>query len=650
MVLLKNKFFSIYPVRQDGEIVKIKVDVKNTYSYDEDNPANTRNYSGSYSVIDLYQYQGRDLLIPDEYKTLDDSGNAVVDKAIFTDYPEFFVKDGNNNLLVADENYVISNIGTIQPQSAMVIIDYRTGELKAIVGGRNLTGQKIYNRAVNPRQPGSSIKPIGVFLPAIDSRMYTAASVLDDVPSFLKYGAPNEIWPINWYAKVRGYEPYWGLQTLRKGIEHSQNVITVKLANALGVDLCIEYLQKLGVSTLILEGSVTDRTLSAVALGGMAHGITPVDLTEAYGTLANKGVRNDTITYTKVTDNSGEVILEKKPIKYQVVDPESAFIVQDMMRTGVQYGVASTAQIRPGNAGIPVAGKTGTTSNKLDAWFVGYTPYYVGAVWFGNDVNMPLDQGSKISAKFWKNVMTQIHADLPDKSFDDAPDNLIRRSVDTMSGKMPTELSMADPRGTVITEWFIRGTEPTEPDDVHVKAAVCTESGKLVTEYCPTTLIEERIFTKRTEPYIPVPQMNKYGSPVLDDEGNQVYIYPGDWDYELPTEPCDIHTGEFISIDLGAAVDGYIYPLSTLSDGTKVVNFAFDITLQDDSIVTLSAGTKILFGGILSLPDGSIIYSEDVKKMVLPDPIPVNNVAPQTEGTDDDQSIEQPTDENTTTE
>jgi len=651
LVLLKNKFFNIYPVRQDGEIVKIKVDVKNTYAYDEDNPANKRNSTGSYSIIDLYQYQGRDLLIPDEYKTLDDAGNCVVDKSIFTDLPNFFTKDGNNNLLVADEDYVISNKGIIQPQSAMVIIDYRSGELKAIVGGRNVSGQKIYNRAVNPRQPGSAIKPIGVYLPAIDSKQYTAASVFDDVPSFLKYGAPDEIWPINWYAKVRGYQPYWGLQTLRKGIEYSQNVITVKLANAIGVDLSIEYLQKLGISTLVLDGSVTDKTLSAVALGGMTHGITPVDLTEAYGTIANNGVRNDTITYTKVTDNSGEVILEKKPIKYQVVDAESAFIVQDMMRTGVQSGIATTAQIRPGNTGIPVAGKTGTTSNKLDAWFVGYTPYYVGAVWFGNDVNMPLDQGSTISAKFWKNVMTQIHADLPDKDFDAAPDTLIRRPVDTMSGKMPTELSMADPRGTVITEWFIPGTEPTEPDDVHVKAPVCTESGKLVTEYCPTTLIEERVLTQRIEPYIPVQQRDKNGKLVVDEEGNPVYIYPGDWEYELPTEPCDIHTGEYINIDLGAAVDGFLYPLSTLADGTKVVNFPFDITLQDDSVVTLSAGTKILFGGILALPDGQIIYSENVKRMVLPDPIPVENFAPSTDEIgNDDPLVEETNEENTFTE
>jgi len=157
-----------------------------------------------------------------------------------------------------------------------------------------------------------------------------------------------------------------------------------------------------------------------------------------------------------------------------------------------------------------------------------------------------------------------------------------------------------------------------------------------VTEYCPTTLIEERIFTQRVEPYIPVAKMNNYGNPVLDAEGNQFYFYPGDWAYELPTEPCDIHTGEFINLDLGAAVDGYLYPFSTLQDGTKVVNFPFDITLNDGRIITLPAGTKLLFGGILTLPDGMVIYGTEIKTMVIPDPIPVNNLLPDSNETIDD--------------
>ncbi len=617
LILFKTGIFHIYPIRKDRIISKVKVDIKNSYSYDENNPANTKINNHQYKVVDLYQFNGHDLLIPDKYKSLDEHGNCVVDHSLFNDFPDFFENAEDGSLLVDDKNYSIGKKGIIQPQSSMVIIDYRTGELKAIVGGRNVTGQKIYNRAMNPRQPGSSIKPIGVYLPAIDSRLYTAASVIDDVPTFLKYGAPNELWPVNWYAKVRGQSPYWGLQTLRKGIEQSQNVITVKLANELGIDTCIDYLQRLGIDTLVLSGSVNDRSLSAVALGGMTKGITPLDLTEAYGTIANKGVRCETLTYRKVTHNDGSILIENKRNKHQVVDAEAAFIVQDMMRTGVMRGVAHSAALHEGNTRIPVAGKTGTTSNKLDAWFVGYTPYYVGAVWFGNDVNIPLDQGSKIAAQFWKNVMKQIHAELPDKDFDAPPESLVKRSVDTISGKRPTSLSYQDPRGTVINEWFIPGTEPTELDDIHVTVAVCAESGKLASEYCPSTLIEERVFTKRKEPYNAAAKNN---------------IYPRDWGYEAPSAVCDIHTGIEVQPDFGVPVNNVLYPFSSLSDGTKVVNFPFDITLKSGEVVTLPAGTKLKYGGILELPNGRIISGLDIKVMLVPEPIVIEqeNTAPET--------------------
>ncbi len=620
LILFKNGIFHIYPVHREGLDDKIKIDIKDSYSYDENNPANTKINNHKYQVVDLYQYSGHDLLIPDQYKYADENGNCIVDRNLFIDFPDFFQTSQNGSLLVDEKNYSISDKGIIQPQSSMVIIDYHTGELKAIVGGRNVSGQKIYNRAMNPRQPGSSIKPIGVYLPAIDTRQYTAASVIDDIPTYLKYGSPKTLWPINWYAKVRGKDPYWGLQTLRRGIEQSQNVITVKLANQLGIDTCIEYLQKLGISTLVLNGNINDRSLSAVALGGMTRGITPLELTEAYGTIANHGIRCETITYKKVTDNDGSILIEKKPTKYQVVDEESAFIIQDMMRTGVEHGVASSASLKKGNKGLPVSGKTGTTSNKLDAWFVGYTPYYVAAVWFGNDVNIPLDKGSKISALFWKNVMTQVHSELEDKDFDAPPETLIRRSVDRISGKMPTPLSLEDPRGTVITEWFISGTEPTELDDVHVKATICKTTGKLATEYCPSTLIEERVFTKRVEPYEPVQKGNK-----VDAEGNPVYILPSDWEYELPTEKCDVHDGFHINLDYGVPIDGVLYPFSTMPDGTKIINFAFDITMKSGEIVTLPAGTKMIFGGILELPDGRIIYGTDVAEMIIPEPIVVDS-------------------------
>lgn len=605
LTLLRGKRLNFYPNYQETQLVSIQATVKNTYKYDESSELTTRNSDGSYNVVDLNMHQGKDLLIPNKFKSFDENKNLVIDRDFITEEPTFFSTDSDGNLLVREDGYVISQKGTIQPQSSMVIIDYRTGELKAIVGGRNITGQKIYNRAINPRQPGSAIKPIGVFLPAIDSREYTAASVIDDVPTYLG-SKPSARWPLNWYERSSVYEKYWGLQTLRRGIEFSGNVVTVKLANELGIARCYEFLKRFGFTTMVDSGRYNDQTLSSVALGGMTRGLTPLELTAAYGAMANGGVMNETITYTKVVDNQGNEILVNIPEKTKVSDPQSAFIVQDMMRTGVSSGLSNKAAIRSGNKGIPVAGKTGTTSDKLDAWFVGYTPYYVAGVWFGNDVNMPLDQGSSVSAKFWRTVMLDVHAGLEDKNFIE-PDGLVRRTIDTQSGMLPSELSHLDPRGTVRSELFIRGTEPTEVDNVHIKASVCIESGKLANfDYCPTTLIEERIFIQRKDPeFNREDHLGRNGEPIaiMDDE------------FILPLELCDIHTGEFIETYQYNSTLAVINPVVTMTDGSKIVQIPFYIELTNGSTVLIPIKTTILVDGTISLPDGSIILPSSIGKM-----------------------------------
>ena len=606
LILLKGKRLNFYPNYQDGQVVSIQATVKNSYKYDENSELTTRNSDGSYDVVDLYMHEGRDILVPNKYKSFDENKNLVIDKDFIAEDPTFFSKDNDGNLLVKEEGYVISDKGIIQPQSSMVIIDYSTGELKAIVGGRNITGQKIYNRAINPRQPGSAIKPIGVFLPAIDSKEYTAASVIDDVPTYLGSN-PSQRWPLNWYEHSSVYDKYWGLQTLRRGIEFSQNVVTVKLANELGVARCYEFLKRFGFTTMVDSGAYNDQTLSSVALGGMTKGLTPLELTAAYGAMANGGVMNETITYTKVIDNRGNEILLNVPEKIKITDAQSAFIVQDMMR-------------RPGNKGIPVAGKTGTTSDKLDAWFVGYTPYYVAGVWFGNDVNMPLDQGSSVSAKFWRTVMLDVHRDLEDKNFVE-PDGLIRRTIDTQSGMLPSELSHLDPRGTIRSEIFIPGTEPTEVDNVHIKASICIESGKLANfDYCPTTLIEERVFVQRQDPeFNPEDHLGRNGEPIpiMDDE------------YILPKEMCDIHNGEFIETYQYNSTIDVINPVVVMTDGSKIVQIPFYIELTNGSTVLIPIKTTILVDGTISLPDGSIILPASIGKMPDLDTMaPVSN--PQT--------------------
>ncbi len=595
LVLYKNKRLNFYSHYKDDQLSYIQIVIEKTYDYDKESNTHVKG-AGTYNISGLYTYEGHEVTVPNDYKSFDDNKNLVVSKSFLTAEPDFFKVDSENNLVVDSKNYLISDTGIIQPQSAMVIIDYHTGELKAIVGGRNITGQKIYNRATNPRQPGSSIKPLSVFTPAIDSRQYTAASVIDDIPVYLG-GNPNVRWPYNWYEHSSKYSKYWGLVTLRESLQWSINVSAAIIVNDLGVDKSIEYLEKFGITSLVKEGSSNDYNLSAMALGGMTRGVSPLEMTAAYGAIANKGVLNETITYSTVENRSGEVILENDQKKNYVVDEDVAYIVEDMMKSVVSSGLATSAKLSANNDVIPVAGKTGTTSDKMDAWFVGFTPYYVGGVWFGNDINIPLDQGSKVSSQFWKTVMAEIHAGKDPKSFE-RPAGIVSATVDSKSGKLPTEYSYMDPRNTVHSEIFLSGTVPTEQDDVHVAGAICLESGKLATPFCPTTLVENRVFIKRPVPYIPEDHLDSAGNPIL----------PGDWIYELPTEDCDIHTGK--TLDIGVYdYSGYegAVPAVSFPDGSRIVQVPFNIELTDGQKILLPVSTKILADNTIIYPDGSTI-------------------------------------------
>ncbi|KAB3532793.1 PBP1A family penicillin-binding protein [Alkaliphilus pronyensis] len=443
------------------------------------------------------------------------------------DNPDNFpgtLKDEEGNLLKDAE-------GNIQPQSAMVIIDHSTGEIKALVGGRMITGQKIFNRALSPRQPGSSMKPIAAYTPAIDQG-YTAATVIDDIPVYFNKNEPNKPWPNNWYK-----HKYYGLIIFRKAIEQSSNVGAVIVADMLGPSeeasksIMLEYIEKMGITTVVRSSDpiiignkrYSDETYST-ALGGMTLGVTPLDMTAAYGVYANLGVHIEPITFTKIYDRHGNLLYEKKPTVTRVLTPEVSYIMTDMLRTAVSYGTGSRARLDRGNSQIPVAGKTGTTTENKDAWFVGFTPYYTASVWVGNDLPKPLTDGSRISTELWQKVMARVHEEYSPKSFE-RPDNIISVNVCKISGKRVSELCHQDPRGNVVgSELFIKGTEPKEVCGHHVLADIHIPTGKLATEHTPPWEVESKVFVQRPIPYIP------------EEHGD---IVPSDFIYELPTEYYD---------------------------------------------------------------------------------------------------------------
>ncbi|MDO4745199.1 MAG: transglycosylase domain-containing protein [Bacillota bacterium] len=378
----------------------------------------------------FYFIENGALSIPQGYKSVNGNGDVVVSGQFFTDYPEFFKKT-DDGLKVVSDNYTLKQ-KTRQPQGAMVIIENETGEIKAMIGGRETKGKQLYNRATNPRQPGSSIKPIGAYGPALQmsyeyhkegktmrldtsegsdyGKYITAGSVINDAK--MSYG--GRVWPKNWYS---GYK---GDMHLRKAVEQSVNVCAVKVYQQIGPDYSSKMLKKVGVTTVDDEGEVNDLNPAALALGGMTSGISPLEMAAAYATFPNGGVYNEPIAYTKVLDSKDEVIMKKKAEGTQVYDPGVAWIMTDILRTTVSRGIASGASI-----GVqPVGGKTGTTSDNYDIWFCGFTPQYSAAIWMGNDVNIEMSSGSGKTASTWATIMRRVCADIPYSSFGDMPSNV----------------------------------------------------------------------------------------------------------------------------------------------------------------------------------------------------------------------------------
>ena len=201
---------------------------------------------------------------------------------------------------------------------------------------------------------------------------------------------------------------------MREVAQHSINVPTVKIAQKIGIDKPIYYAQAMGISTFVLDGAQNDKQL-ATALGGMTKGVTPLEITSAYGTFANKGVHVEPVVIVKVLDRNGKVLEQSEPKQNSVISANSAAELTDMLQTVIKNGTGRKADI-----GRPAAGKTGTTSNYHDAWFVGYTPDLVAGVWMGNDDNTPMRgvMGGQLPAEIWKAFMQKALAQTPAKNFD----------------------------------------------------------------------------------------------------------------------------------------------------------------------------------------------------------------------------------------
>lgn len=284
--------------------------------------------------------------------------------------------------------------GIPQPQVAAVLIDFRTGEVKGIMGGRgNIKGIRVFNRAtMSVRQPGSAIKPIAVYSLALE-RGYKPWSVVLDAPFSVGGYTPKD-----WYVSENGYKGY---MTLRQALEWSANVPAVRLAYQLGIRNVFENLKKFGFTTL----SENDKNNLAIAIGGFTYGVKLIELTAAFGCIANDGVYIKPHFVKKIVDSKDNTIYEYVPDKKRVMLTQNAHLLTDMLKSVVEKRITVNAEFD-----YPVAGKTGTTDDNKDRWFVGYTPDYVLGVWVGEDNPAPLDYLGKNNpaVKIFKSVMDEI--------------------------------------------------------------------------------------------------------------------------------------------------------------------------------------------------------------------------------------------------
>lgn len=379
-----------------------------------------------------------------------------------------------------------------QPQAAACVFDYRTGELKAIVGGRyKPTTRKTLNRASGMTMPvGSSIKPLTVYAPAIDLGA-SPASIAYNMPvpiSGWKDSSGKDSWPKNY-----GGGGYKGPQSFRSALRNSYNTAAAQiLMTYVGVSRSVEYLHLMGIP---------DKNINAdpfgLALG--SSGLTPVQMAVAFGTIANKGVYQQPLSFSRIVDSNGNVVVDmhQQQDRHQVFKPSTAYLVVDMLKEAVQSGTGTKAKI----SSQVVAGKTGTNSDSKGVFFAGMTGWYSGSVWIGHDNYKALSSkatGGNAAAPLWQSFMEKIHKakNLDSREIiDGTPSdyNLVRVTTCGVSGQLATDACYNDVNGyKTITDYWSADSVPTAYCSMHKSVSVCTESGLLATDYCPSYSVEMR--------------------------------------------------------------------------------------------------------------------------------------------------------------
>ena len=426
---------------------------------------------------------------------------------------------------------VLLEEGTPQPQSAAVVADPNSGELLALVGGREYGAHNQLLRYLRPRQPGSAIKPIAAYAPAMEEKSLSPGTVMDDAP----FAARSDYFPENFDGQFRG------MITLREALYRSLNVPAVKTFMDMPPQLGLEYAERLGISTLHPDDY---GSLSAV-LGGLTEGVTGLDMAQAFAVLANEGIKSQFHAINRIEDRHGETIYERQVETEAILSPQTTYMINDILKDAVQRGTASNL-----NIARPVAAKTGTTDDNRDAYLVAYTPDIVVSFWMGHDITSMgrITGGSSSTIPFMNELLPQILENKEPRDFS-RPEGVTYARICSKSGLRPGEHC---PGNAIRSELFLSTHIPNQNCDLHVEKEICPETGLLAGDYCPEP--ENKIFFNRPEYVTTDHRWNKGGGrKPLDAELLPPQEYceehdepgpetvPGDFKISLLSDPLRAH-------------------------------------------------------------------------------------------------------------
>ena len=409
----------------------------------------------------------------------------------------------------------------LEPQESAIVMNQSNGQVLAISGGRGeKTGSLTLDRAIHSdRQPGSISMVLSTFAPALDSSGATLASTYYDAPCI---SGNQQI--LNWWGN-----PYLGYNNIRQAITYSMNVVGARcLTSLVSASSAYDYLELFGLDSLTDQ----DKSL-ALATGSLTYGVTNEKLTAAFASIANDGIYQKPIYYTKVLDRQGNILLENTPSKTRIIKSSTAALLTSAMEDVIssdssyyyQYGITPTGTLCQVD-NMTLAGKSGTTTSGSDLWFVGYSPYYTCGIWSGYDESKVLASGTEYHKQIWQHIMARIHDDLDNADFT-FTDELESAQICSKSGLLAVDgvCNSSTSNSYVYTEYFAPGTAPTSYCGRHYALRICTESGKSATKYCPADSVVQRV-------YLHIDDSDLASGTTTDSD----YLAPSN------LQSCDIHT------------------------------------------------------------------------------------------------------------